>query len=81
VKPLISNRFSLIDFECCVTFALDSKPDDRRVTGFPLQRTDPNITLARLARPMAPEMLSPEPYDPFAAEVYQVDSWTVSSLA
>ncbi|EJD39013.1 hypothetical protein AURDEDRAFT_171812, partial [Auricularia subglabra TFB-10046 SS5] len=63
LRSLFPFKIYLIDFECAVSFSLDSAPSTRLVTGLPLEGYD---------RTMPPEMEAAEPYDPFAVDIWQL---------
>ncbi|KAI0371422.1 hypothetical protein BV20DRAFT_942248 [Pilatotrama ljubarskyi] len=62
-------RVLLNDFETAVYFRADVAPDARTCTGLPLSPSFP--TPERYFRPLAPELSSGQPYDPFKLDIWQ----------
>ncbi|KAF8056910.1 kinase-like domain-containing protein [Lyophyllum atratum] len=63
-------RVYLIDFEVAVAFPLECAAEERVSTGYPFSgsMSDPE----RYARPLAPEITSGKPYNPFKLDVWQL---------
>ncbi|KAL1729700.1 hypothetical protein EV714DRAFT_273390 [Schizophyllum commune] len=65
-------RVYLIDFEVAVQFPDDCPASERVCTGIPCTGSLANVS--EYARPVIPEMLTGEPYDPFKLDVWQLAS-------
>ena len=61
--PLSRPRVFLTDFEMAHEFPLDVPPEERLLTGLPIQDYQ---------RPVPPEIASGGLYDPFKADVWQL---------
>ena len=61
--PLSRPRVFITDFEMAREFPLDAAPNDRLLVGPPLEGYQ---------RPLAPEVASGLPYDPFKNDIWQL---------
>ena len=66
--PTSRPRVYMIDFELAVRFPLNSPHEERTCVGRPSGGSLPGPS----GRPMPPEVLSGEPYDPFKLDVWQL---------
>ena len=66
--PVSPPRVYLNDFELAINFPREVEAKDRKCVGVPMGGSLPD----RNARPMPPEVLSGEPYDPFKLDVWQL---------
>lgn len=69
--PAFPIRYSFIDFELSVQFPMDSKPEDRVVSGLPTTRIGIH-DYEDYGRDLAPEMIQKKPYDPSKTDVFQM---------
>ncbi|PIL28181.1 hypothetical protein GSI_09718 [Ganoderma sinense ZZ0214-1] len=67
-SPSSRPRVYMIDFELAIRFPLDSPKEARMCVGRPSGGSLPGPS----GRPMPPEVLSGEPYDPFKLDVWQL---------
>ncbi|KAL8280989.1 hypothetical protein RQP46_006668 [Phenoliferia psychrophenolica] len=63
-------HYFLNDFEWSIQFPEESEPASRLVMGIPLEKY--GVTLEEYNRPLPPEVLTGQPYCPFAMDVYQL---------
>lgn len=61
--PSSRPRVFLTDFEMAYEFPADMPPEERMLTGLPIENYQ---------RPVPPEITSGNPYDPFKADVWQL---------
>ncbi|KZW04408.1 hypothetical protein EXIGLDRAFT_828280 [Exidia glandulosa HHB12029] len=73
-RSLFPFRIYLIDFEWAICFDPESDPATRVVRGLPLP-PDKKSLGAEYTRPIAPEMTSGLPYDPFLTDVWQLGTY------
>ncbi|PIL24527.1 hypothetical protein GSI_14283 [Ganoderma sinense ZZ0214-1] len=67
-SPISKPRVYVIDFELAIRFPLGSPKEERVCVGRPSGGSLPGPS----GRPMPPEVLSGEPYDPFKLDVWQL---------